>query len=136
MIRFTNPSGMPDPISMYSNVAVADVPGGARMISVAGQVGYLPDGTLAGPGVAEQGPQIMANLAAALASEGATLSDVIKFTTYLVSADDIEAFFEMRAATFPALFHGAYPPNTLLVVDRLVRPELVLEIEALAVTGA
>jgi enamine deaminase RidA (YjgF/YER057c/UK114 family) len=39
-----------------------------------------------------------------------------------------------RQEVFPGWFpDGAYPPNTLLVVSRLVRPELRVEIEAMAV---
>jgi hypothetical protein len=42
-----------------------------------------------------------------------------------------------RQEAFPGLFpDGVYPPNTLLVVSRLVRPELLVEIEAMAVRPA
>jgi enamine deaminase RidA (YjgF/YER057c/UK114 family) len=38
-----------------------------------------------------------------------------------------------RAELFPKLFPaGAYPPNTLLVIERLVRPEFLIEVEAIA----
>jgi enamine deaminase RidA (YjgF/YER057c/UK114 family) len=51
-----------------------------------------------------------------------------------VSADDIPGFMKARQDLFPELFPGGvYPPNTLLVVSRLVRPELKVEIEAMAV---
>ena len=42
-----------------------------------------------------------------------------------------------RREAFPAYFpDGVYPPNTLLVVSRLVNPELLVEIEAMAVKAA
>ena len=57
----------------------------------------------------------------------------LAFTTYLIDADDIPRFFEARNELFPGLYpDGSYPPNTLLVIDRLVQPELLVEISALA----
>ena len=51
----------------------------------------------------------------------------------MTRADDLPAFHESRRELYPRLFpDGVYPPNTLLVIDRLVLPELLLEIEAVA----
>ena len=59
--------------------------------------------------------------------------DIVKFTTYLVHSQDIERFMKLRAALFPTLFSGPlFPPNTLLVVDRLVKEEFLVEVEAVA----
>jgi 2-iminobutanoate/2-iminopropanoate deaminase len=108
---------------------------GSRTIVVAGQVGVGEDGTLAGGDVAAQTRQAFKNIGLALASAGASWADVAKLTVYLVSEDLIDDFFSARDETFAPLFpDGAYPPSTLLVVQRLVRPELLVEIEALAVT--
>jgi enamine deaminase RidA (YjgF/YER057c/UK114 family) len=64
---------------------------------------------------------------------GASFDDVVKFTTYLVHSQDIEKFMMARASLFPRLFQNAsYPPNTLLVVDRLVKEEFLIEVEAVA----
>lgn len=61
---------------------------------------------------------------------------MVKVTTFLVSADLIDDFFRAREETFARLFpSGAFPPSTLLVVRGLVRPELLVEIEVLAVTS-
>ena len=61
----------------------------------------------------------------------------MKFTTYLVSAELISQFYEVREELFPELYpSGKYPPNTLLVIDRLVKPEFLLEIEAIAYVPA
>ena len=49
----------------------------------------------------------------------------------------IEAVMQARHEVFPAHFPGGvYPPNTLLIVSRLVKPELLVEIEAMAVKPA
>ena len=46
---------------------------------------------------------------------------------------DIAKYFRYRTREFPRLFAGgAYPPNTLLIVDRLVREEFLLEVAAVA----
>ena len=57
----------------------------------------------------------------------------MKFTTFLVHSQDIERFMEQRRALFPTLFgQQPYPPNTLLIVDRLVKEEFLVEVEAVA----
>jgi enamine deaminase RidA (YjgF/YER057c/UK114 family) len=128
---YVNPAGAPAPIGMYSNLSRA-----GDLLFVAGQVGLGADGELAGEGLEEQAAQAFENIATLLRSQGATLRDVTKFTTYLVSAREIARFFGIRERLFPDLFpDGEYPPNTLLVVDRLVRPELRIEVEAIARPG-
>jgi enamine deaminase RidA (YjgF/YER057c/UK114 family) len=77
--------------------------------------------------------QVFANIEAALKSQGAGFANVVEFTTYLVHSQDIAKFFQYRTREFPRLFAGgAYPPNTLLIVDRLVREEFLLEVAAVA----
>jgi len=128
---YLNPAGAPAPIGMYSNLSRA-----GDLLFVAGQVGLGADGELAGEGLEEQAAQAFENIAILLRSQGATLRDVTKFTTYLVSAEEIARFFVIRERLFPDLFpEGEYPPNTLLVVDRLVLPELRIEVEAIARLG-
>ena len=73
------------------------------------------------------------NLGAVLGGLGLGFDDIAKFTTYLVHSQDIEPFMRVRAALFPTLFSSAhYPPNTLLIVDRLVKEDFLIEIEAVA----
>jgi enamine deaminase RidA (YjgF/YER057c/UK114 family) len=127
-----NPQALGAPLGLYSHVAEAR---GTRTIAIAGQVGSGVDGTLAGADVGAQTRQTYVNLGAALASAGAGWGDVVKMTTFLVSEDLIEGFFAARREVFAELFpSGEYPANTLLVVNRLVEPELLVEIEATAVT--
>lgn len=128
---YIDPPGAPAPIGMYSNLSRA-----GDLLFVAGQVGLRADGELAGKGLEAQASQAFENIATLLASQGGSLRDVTKFTTYLVSTDEIEPFFAIRERLFPDIFpDGEYPPNTLLVVERLVRPELRVEVEAIARLG-
>lgn len=128
-VKYSNPDELGKPLGAYSHVAS----GTGRVVSIAGQVGGDRDGNVAEGDLKAQVFQTFANLSAALASEGLGPSDVIALTTYLIDADDIPMFFEARNELFPDLYpDGSYPPNTLLVIDRLVAPELMVEISALA----
>ena len=123
--------GVPSPLGLYSNVA--RVPAG-ELVFVAGQVALNDHGVLVGGSdLAAQMRQVYENLARALESVGSTLAHVAKFTTYLVRETDVEQFFATRNEIYPKLFPGGkYPTNTLLVVERLVSPEFLIEIEAVA----
>jgi enamine deaminase RidA (YjgF/YER057c/UK114 family) len=129
---YASPDALPKPIGPYSHLSRS-----GNLVFVAGQVGFKPDGSLAGEDIASQARQTFANIGAILESQGGSLRSVLKFTTYLVSTDDIEGFYAVRGELFPELYpDGAYPPNTLLVIERLVKPELLVEIEAVADVGA
>jgi enamine deaminase RidA (YjgF/YER057c/UK114 family) len=119
------------PLGMYSHGVIA--PAG-DLVVVAGQVGTRADGSLAGPDVGAQTKQALENVRAVLEAAGCSMADVVRFQTFLVSADDVPGFMKARGEVFPSHFTGGvYPPNTLLVVSRLVLPELRVEIEAMAV---
>jgi 2-iminobutanoate/2-iminopropanoate deaminase len=116
------------PLGMYSHGMTA---GPGELIVVAGQVG-MDAGR-----VAAQTRQTLANIDAVLRAAGASMRDVVRFQTFLTNAADIDGFMRARREAFPAYYpDGAYPPNTLLVVSRLVNPELLVEIEAMAVKTA
>lgn len=129
------PAGLAPPIGLYSHGA--RVTTGSELLFIAGQVAVGTDGQLVGPDDFEaQTRQVFANLRAVLAAAGLTLGHVAKFTTYVTGPAYIEAFYEAREKLFGELYPaGGYPPNTLLVVSRLVRPEFLLEVEAIAARG-
>lgn len=121
----------PRPIGAYSaGMAVA----AGRLIYVAGQVAMDAEGTLVGPGdAAAQTKQIYSNIGHILAAAGANFSNVVEFTTYVVGRDSIQKFIDGRNEVYPSLYPaGDYPPNTLLVVNGLVREEFLVEIKAVA----
>ena len=129
--RVFNPTGAPNPIGAYSLAAEAS---GSKLLYVAGQVGLDVDGNLAGNGdVAAQTNQIFQNIGAVLAGAEANFSNVVEFTTYVVGRSTVQPFIEARTQIFPGIFPSAdYPPNTLLIVDGLVREDLLVEIKAVA----
>lgn len=118
-------------LGMYSHGMVA--PAG-EIVVVAGQVS-MDGGRLVGPGdVVAQTRQTFANIEKVLRAAGCGMRDVVRFQTFLTYASDIDHFMRARREVFPGYFpDGVYPPNTLLVVSRLVQPELLVEIEAMAV---
>ena len=122
------------PLGMYSHGMVA--PGG-EIVVVAGQVGMDDRRAVAVGDVGAQTKQALENVRAIVEAAGCTMGHVVRLQTFLTHAEDIPAFMAARAEVFPKYFpDGAYPPNTLLVVSRLVQPELLVEIEAMAVRPA
>lgn len=117
--------GPPAPLGPYVPARRA-----GEFVLCSGQLG-LSDGELVSGGVAAQTTQSIANLAAALASEGATLADVVKTTVFLA---DIADFEEMNAA-YAAAFAPNRPTRSCIGVAGLPRHALV-EIEAWALPGA
>ena len=109
----------------YSHVARA-----GNTLYIAGQVALDRDNRLVGEGDIEaQVRQVYANLRAILEELGGTLASVVKFTTYLASRQHLEAFRKVRNE----VLREPFPPNTLVFVQGLARPEYLVEIEAIAV---
>ena len=126
-----NTDKAPQPIGAYSQ-AIRVAPG--ELLFIAGQVAVDLDGNPVGTGdVSAQTRQVFKNLEGVLESVGATFSSVVEFTTYVVGRDSVQGYLAGRAEVFPAIFpDGDYPPNTLLVIDGLVREEFLVEISAVA----
>jgi enamine deaminase RidA (YjgF/YER057c/UK114 family) len=128
-IRILNPDALGKPLGQYSQITRVKA---SEFLFIAGQVGADKDGK-AGADFDAQCGLTFANLGAALSSQGASFANVVEFTTYLVHSQDIAKFMAWRQREFPKLFAGgAYPPNTLLIIDRLVREEFLIEVSAVA----
>ena len=127
---YVNPEAVAKPVN-YSHVVQAT---GSRIVSVAGQVGQDRTGNLVGKGdLAAQTDQTMQNLEACLASVGATFADVIKMTTFVVdyqAARDRPVLIAVRNKYLPA---DNPPASTLVGVQALGLPEIMVEIEVTAV---
>jgi enamine deaminase RidA (YjgF/YER057c/UK114 family) len=128
-IEIFNPPTLGAPLGQYSQVARVKA---SEYLFVAGQVGAHADGSIA-HGFDAQCARAFENTRLALASCGATWANVVQFTTYLLHSQDIPMFMEYRLREFPGFFpNGAYPPNTLLMVDRLVKEPLLFEVHTIA----
>ena len=133
-VKMSNPRGLPKPAGTYSHVARA--PAG-EFLFIAGQVPVNVRGKLVGAGDFEaQARQVFRNIRIALKSAGADYGNIVQFTTYLVDSRDIPKLRKFRERNFRKFFPGGqYPPNTLLVIDRLAGEEMRLEIAAIASIG-
>lgn len=129
-IKVSNPSTMPKPAGAYSHVTRVSA---GDLLFIAGQVGVGTDGKIAGPDLEAQATQVFANIRAALQSEGGDFRNVVQLTTYLVDSRDIAKLRAWRDRNYPQFFpDGKYPPNTLLVIDRLASEDMRLEIAVIA----
>jgi enamine deaminase RidA (YjgF/YER057c/UK114 family) len=129
-IKIINPDTLGKPLGQYSQLTRVKA---SEFLFIAGQVGIHKDGKLAGEDFDAQCAQTFANIEAALKSQGAGWSNVVEFTTYLVHSQDIPKFMTFRQREFPKMFaNGAYPPNTLLIIDRLVHEALLIEVATVA----
>ncbi|HEY1310632.1 MAG TPA: RidA family protein [Pseudolabrys sp.] len=129
-IKILNPDTLGKPLGQYSQLTRVKA---SEFVFIAGQVGVYKDGKLAGEHFDAQCVQTFANIEAALKSVGAGWGNIVEFTTYLVHSQDIPNFMKFRLREFPKMFvNGAYPPNTLLMVDRLVQEPLLIEVSAVA----
>ena len=125
--RYINPPGLTKPTGYTHVVLAAD----GRTVYIAGQVAFDSTGALVGAGdFRAQAERVYANLRIALASVGATFSDVVKMTTFITDLANVAALREVRGKY---LDPARAPANSLIGVATLARPELLLEIEAVAV---
>jgi enamine deaminase RidA (YjgF/YER057c/UK114 family) len=128
-IKIVNPDALGKPLGQYSQMTRVKA---SEFLFIAGQVGVDRNGTTPEDFDA-QCVQTFANIAAALASAGAGWGNVVEFTTYLVHSQDIPKFMSYRLREFPKMFpNGAYPPNTLLIIDRLVQEKFLIEVSTVA----
>ena len=129
-IKILNPDALGKPLSQYSHMTRVKA---SEFLFIAGQVA-VKDGNVVGEDDFDaQCVQTFANIETALKSAGAGFGNIVEFTTYLVHSQDIAKFMTYRLREFPKMFPGgAYPPNTLLIVDRLVQEGFLIEVSAVA----
>lgn len=130
-INIYNPQALGTPMGQYSHVTRVRA---GELLFIAGMLAGDAAGNVIGEGDFEaQTAQVFRNIGTALQSAGASWSNVVQFTTYLVHSQDIPKFMAFRLREFPAMFpDGKYPPNTLLMVDRLVKEAFLVEVQTIA----
>lgn len=125
--RSLNPEGLPRPAGPYVHVTTSP-PG--DLVFVAGQIALDAEGNLVGEGDIEaQAEQVMENLGVALAAAGAGFGDVLKITNYLLDVSEYPRIAPIRERYLTEPF----PASTMVGVSALLYPELLIEIEAVAV---
>src|ERR1700751_2202863 len=122
-IKILNPDALGKPLGQYSHITRVKA---SEFLFIAGQVAIKNGNVIGADDFDAQCVQVFANIEAALKSQGAGFANVVEFTTYMVHSQDIPKFMAWRTREFPKMFaNGAYPPNTLLMIDRLVKEEFL-----------
>lgn len=123
-IRIYNVEALGKPVGPYSHVA--RVRAGADTLYIAGMLA-------SGESFEAQCAAVYGQIEKALQSAGGGWANVVQFTTYLVHSQDIAKFYRWREREYPRMFpDGRYPPNTLLIIDRLVQEQFLIEIQTVA----
>ena len=129
-VTCVDPPGAAPAQGLYSHAAKVRA---GDLYFIAGQLAVGPNGSVVGKNDFEaQFRQVFENMGTVLEGLGISFDHVAKFTTYFVHSQDIEKFMALRAELFPKLFSGKFPPNTICVIDRLVKEDFLFEVEAVA----
>jgi enamine deaminase RidA (YjgF/YER057c/UK114 family) len=124
-IKFHNPKS----VSLAGKYSLgAEVPQGARLFYVSGQVGVDSKGKLQA-GIEKQVEQVWKNIREVLKSAGMTFADVAKVNVFLTDSRFIAPYREIRDRFFP---NAPFPASTLLIVQGLADPGMLVEVEVVA----
>jgi len=127
--EFINPPDLATPPSnIYNHVVKV-----GTTVYISGQVSRDMNGRTSHVGDPEaQIREVWANLEIAVKAAGGSLKDIVKTTTYVVGAENLG---KIRAARLSLLPPDGRPTSTTLLVAGLADPELLVEVEAIAVLG-
>ena len=122
-----NPSAVLAPFGIFSNAAWQP-PG--RVLHIAGQVAWNGAGEIVGKGdIRAQTRQTLENVKGIVESVGGRMADIATVTVFVTEMGGLKAIHEVRAD----YFDQPYPASTLVQVTGLVDPDLLIEINAVAV---
>jgi enamine deaminase RidA (YjgF/YER057c/UK114 family) len=122
-----NPSSMRAPAEYYAHVTKA-----GNMVFVAGQAAVGKDNRMVGVGdITAQAEEVFLQLQECLRAAGTDLSHVVKLNTFLTRPEDNRPVAAVRSKYFREA--GLVPASTMVIVARLARPEMLIEVECIAV---
>ena len=122
------PPGWPRPKG-YSNGISAS----GRLVVTAGVVGWDEQQQFVSDTLAGQFAQVLRNIVAILAEDGAGPGHIVRMTAYVTDIDTYRASLGEIGAAWKAIIGAHYPAMALVEVSRLVEPLALVEIEATAV---
>ncbi|MEU5844367.1 RidA family protein [Rhodococcus sp. NPDC047139] len=131
-VTLSSPEGML-PNAPYHHVAVAT---GTRQVHVAGQVAHMPDGSPVPTDLAGQVSQALRNAARGLDGAGTSFRDVVRMTFYVTDwrPEKIEALMAgVQAVAAEIDLPDPMPPASLIGVEMLYEPGVLVEIEVTAI---
>ena len=125
MLKTLKPDTVAPPFSAYAHAV--EVPAGARMLYVSGQLGVAPDGSVPEE-FAAQADRAFRNVLAILEEAGMAATDLVRVNTFLTDAADIAAYREIRDRHLA----GYRAASTMIVISALAQPRFKIEVEAVA----
>ncbi|WP_028207497.1 RidA family protein [Paraburkholderia nodosa] len=101
-----------------------------KLVFISGMTARRPDGSIAGIGdVVTQTRQVCENLSAAMKAAGGTLDDICRVDVYVRNIEHFDRIHDVRRE----FFRAPLPASTMVEVSKLVSPEYLIEISAIAV---
>ncbi|MDP9965482.1 enamine deaminase RidA (YjgF/YER057c/UK114 family) [Variovorax beijingensis] len=101
-----------------------------RLVFISGMTARTQDGTVTGIGdVSVQTRQVCENLKAAVEAAGGTLSDICRVDVYVRNIEHFSAIHKVRSEYFA----NPLPASTMVEVAKMVSPDYLIEISAIAV---
>lgn len=125
MLKAINPTGIAEPYGNAYSHAI-EVPAGARMLYISGQVGMAKDGSVA-KGMAAQSEQVWLNILTILRDAGMTVNNIVKMNAYLRSFDDFAAYAAVRKR-----YLAGHKPAALGVAVAGLIDEFLVEVDVVA----
>jgi 2-iminobutanoate/2-iminopropanoate deaminase len=118
------------PIGVFSQATVVEAKG--RLVFISGMTARRPDGTIAGIGnIGEQTRQVCENIKSAVEAAGGTLDDVCRVDVYVRNMEHFEEIHKVRRE----FFKPPLPASTMVEVTKMVSPDYLIEINAIAVVA-
>ena len=126
MNEFVNPKKSHNPVGAYSHSV--RIPRDSDILMIAGQVGVDAKGKLQ-DGIRRQSEQAFRNVIAALRANKMAKGDLVKLTIFLTDPRHIDAY---RTARKKVIGDDTLPASTLVIVDGLAAPDMLIEVEGMA----
>lgn len=116
------------PEGTWSNCLVID-----RHVYIAGMTSRSDEfDRIDGANAYDQAMAIFGKIKALIEAAGGTMADIVKVNVFLTEINDRQPVWEARRQ----FFKGDFPVSTLLEVSKLVHPDMLVEIEAVAILGS
>lgn len=126
--RVTTPAVPEPPGGMFSNCLVV-----GNQVFLSGMTASGTDGkAIGGDSMEAQARAVFAKVRELVEAAGASVADVVKLTIYVTDITRRAEIGKARADAFP----GQKPCSTLVEVKGLVAPDLLIEVDAVAIIGA
>jgi 2-iminobutanoate/2-iminopropanoate deaminase len=119
-----------EPNGHFSQATAIEASG--RLVFISGMTARKPDGTIAGIGDIEvQTRQVCENIKNAVEAAGGTLADICRVDVYVRNIEHFDRIHKVRRE----YFHAPLPASTMVEVSKMVSPDYLIEISAIAVVG-